>query len=138
MPLKKSWVESANAPDHPFPLNNLPYGVFSTPAHDPRCGVAIGDMILDMAAAEEAGLVDLTEYPLFDVPLWNEVMEEGPEVWAALRARLTQLLAQGSPDRAAVESLLVPMAGDICREVDITARRITIVPPEGLLEVNVT
>ena len=109
MPLKKSWVESANAPDHPFPLNNLPYGVFSTPAHDPRCGVAIGDMILDMAAAEEAGLVDLTEYPLFDVPFWNEVMEEGPEVWAALRARLTQLLAQGSKDRAAVEPLLVPM-----------------------------
>jgi len=33
--------------------------------------------------------------------------------------------------------ILVPMAGDICRDVDITARRITIVPPEGLLEVNV-
>ncbi len=33
--------------------------------------------------------------------------------------------------------ILVPMAGDICREVDITARRITIVPPEGLLDVNV-
>ena len=110
MPLKKSWVDSANAPDHPFPLNNLPYGVFSTPAHDPRCGVAIGDMILDMAAAEEAGLIDLTDAPLFDVPFWNEVMEEGPELWAALRARLTAMLAEGSPDRAAVEPLLVPMA----------------------------
>ncbi len=111
MPLMKSWVESANAPDHPFPLNNLPYGVFSTPAHDPRCGVAIGDMILDMAAAEEAGLVDLADYPLFDVPFWNEVMEEGPELWAALRARLIELLAEGSPDCTAVEPLLVPMAG---------------------------
>ena len=110
MPLKTSWVASANAPDHPFPLNNLPYGVFSTPAHDPRCGVAIGDMILDMAAAEEAGLIDLTDAPLFDVPFWNEVMEEGPELWAALRARLTAMLAEGSPDRAAVEPLLVPMA----------------------------
>ena len=111
MPLKTSWVASANAPDHPFPLNNLPYGVFSTPAHDPRCGVAIGDMILDMAAAEEAGLVRLADYPLFDVPFWNEVMEEGPDLWAALRARLTQMLAEGSKDRAAVEPLLVPMAG---------------------------
>ena len=32
MPLKKSWVTSANSADHPFPLNNLPYGVFSTTA----------------------------------------------------------------------------------------------------------
>ena len=30
MPLMRSWVDSANAPDCPFPLNNLPYGVFST------------------------------------------------------------------------------------------------------------
>jgi 16S rRNA processing protein RimM len=34
--------------------------------------------------------------------------------------------------------ILVPMAGDICREVDIASRRITIVPPDGLLEVNAT
>lgn len=32
--------------------------------------------------------------------------------------------------------ILVPLAGDICREVDIAARRIIIAPPEGLLEVN--
>lgn len=32
--------------------------------------------------------------------------------------------------------VLVPMAGEICREVDIAARRIVIAPPEGLLDVN--
>jgi fumarylacetoacetase len=111
MPLKKSWVDSANAPNHPFPLNNLPYGVFSTGDGDARCGVAIGDMILDMAAAEEAGLIGLADYPLFELPFWNELMEEGPAVWAALRDRLTALLADGSPDRAEVEPLLVPMDG---------------------------
>lgn len=110
MPLMKSWVESANAPNHPFPLNNLPYGVFSTEGTDPRPGVAIGDMILDMEAAEAEGVVTLSEYPLFDVPFWNEVMEEGPAVWAALRARLTSLLAEGSAERDRVEPLLVPMA----------------------------
>ena len=47
MSLMKSWVPSANAPDHPFPLNNLPYGVFSTAGTEERCGVAIGDMIFD-------------------------------------------------------------------------------------------
>lgn len=110
MSLKKSWVASANAPDHPFPLNNLPYGVFSTDALDPRCGVAIGDMIFDMQAAEESGLITLTELPLFDVPFWNELMEEGPAVWAALRARLTALLAEGAPDSDRVKSLLVAQA----------------------------
>ena len=42
MPLLKSWVVSANSANTPFPLNNLPYGVFSTPETEARCGVAIG------------------------------------------------------------------------------------------------
>ena len=109
MPLLKSWVTSANDAECPFPLNNLPYGVFSTDTLDPRCGVAIGDRILDMAAAEETGLITLSEAPLFDVPFWNELMEEGPETWAALRARLTALLSEGAAEQAAVEPLLVPM-----------------------------
>ncbi len=110
MPLTKSWIDSANDPAHPFPLNNLPYGVFSIGEDEPRCGVAIGDMILDMAAAEETGLIALADYPLFDVPFWNDLMAEGPAVWAALRARLTDLLADGADEREAVEDLLVPMA----------------------------
>ena len=110
MPLMKSWVASANDAAHPFPLNNLPYGVFSTGEEDPRCGVAIGDMILDMQAAEESGLIALTDEPLFEVPYWNDLMDEGPAVWAALRNRLTDLLAKGSADQAKVEALLVPMA----------------------------
>ena len=110
MPLKKSWVESANSPDCPFPLNNLPCGVFSTGEEEPRCGVAIGDQILDMAAAEEEGLVTLADVPMFDVPYWNDLMAEGPAVWAALRDRLTTLLGEGAEERAMVEPLLVPMA----------------------------
>jgi len=107
MSLLTSWVTSANTADAPFPLNNLPYGVFSTADSDPRCGVAIGDMILDVAAAEEAGLIALTETPLFDVPFWNEVMEEGPALWAALRARLTELLAEGAAEQAELSDMLV-------------------------------
>ncbi|WP_322866238.1 fumarylacetoacetase [Aquicoccus sp. G2-2] len=110
MTLQKSWVASANSAKHPFPLNNLPYGVFSTEALDPRCGVAIGDMIFDCQRAEEAGLISLTDDALFDVPFWNEVMEEGPELWAALRARLGQILADGSPDKARAEPFLVPQS----------------------------
>jgi fumarylacetoacetase len=113
MTLMTSWVTSANNADTPFPLNNLPYGVFTTDGLEPRCGVAIGDMILDMYAAEESGLIEITEEPVFDVPYWNDVMELGPEAWTALRTRLQQLLTEGSSEQAAVAPLLVPLADAI-------------------------
>jgi fumarylacetoacetase len=109
MTLLPSWVESANSAETHFPLNNLPYGVFSTNSLEARCGVAIGDMILDMAAMEEAGLVTLADDPVFDVPYWNDVMEMGPAAWAALRERLTALLKADAAEQAQVAPHLVPM-----------------------------
>ncbi|MFV2051402.1 fumarylacetoacetase [Aliiroseovarius sp. YM-037] len=113
--LLKSWVESANSPDTPFPLNNLPYGVFSVDEDEPRCGVAIGDMILDVAYLEEEGVIALDDEPALDLPFWNEVMELGPKKWAELRARLTDLLKEGgdhvlSSDADMRAQALVPMA----------------------------
>jgi fumarylacetoacetase len=94
MALMTSWVASANRAETPFPLNNLPYGVFSVGGDAPRCGVAIGDMILDLAAAEGAGLVTLQEGPAFDAPSWNKLMAMGPTVWADLRSQLMALLGE--------------------------------------------
>ena len=110
MPLLRSWVESANSPDAPFPLNNLPYGVFSAGSTTPRCGVAIGDMILDVAALEDRRLLALGSGPVFHVPAWNEVMKLGPAAWDGLRARLIELLAEGAAERDAVAPHLVPMS----------------------------
>jgi fumarylacetoacetase len=110
MTLLTSWVQSANNAQTPFPLNNLPYGVFSTPDSEPRCGVAIGDMILDLAAIEEAGFFDDLEGPLFDVTFWNEVMEQGPDVWCKLRAHLTSLLALGSSEHEPLKAHLIAQA----------------------------
>ncbi len=99
MALMKSWVESANAADCPFPLNNLPYGVFSNGEDEARCGVAIGDMILDVTLLEEEGVLVVDEDdPVFDLPFWNDFMEMGTEAWTALRARLTTLLTDGGDD----------------------------------------
>jgi fumarylacetoacetase len=110
MPLLRSWVKGANRADAEFPLNNLPCGVFSQGEDEPRCGVAIGDFVLDVAGLEEAGLLVLDGGPLLDVPFWNEVMEAGPAVWSALRAQLQALLAEGAAEREAVEEHLVPLA----------------------------
>jgi fumarylacetoacetase len=124
MTLIPSWVASANNADTPFPLNNLPYGVFTTNSLDARCGVAIGDMILDLYAMEEAGLIELAEDPVFDVPYWNDVMELGAEAWAALRERLHQLLADGASEQAAVAPHLIPMA-DARMELPIVVAEFT-------------
>ncbi|MFG6566173.1 fumarylacetoacetase [Sulfitobacter sp. 1A13679] len=109
MTLMTSWVESANSATTDFPLNNLPYGVFSTNRLEARCGVAIGDQIVDMAALEEERLITLAEEPVFDVPYWNDVMDLGPTAWASLRSRLIELLSADAPDQAAVAPHLVPM-----------------------------
>src|SRR5437762_9619308 len=57
---RQSWVASANGHAE-FPLQNLPFGVFSPPGSTvpdarPRGGIAIGDQIFDLHAALAAGL----------------------------------------------------------------------------------
>ena len=49
--LMRSWLDSANAPDTDFPLNNLPYGVLAVGGAG-HCATAIGDRILDLHALE--------------------------------------------------------------------------------------
>ncbi|MAI59329.1 MAG: fumarylacetoacetase [Rhodobacteraceae bacterium] len=110
MTLLKSWVCSANSSDTDFPLNNLPYGVFSTQETEPRCGVAIGNMIFDCQAAEEAGFINFDEGPIFDVPYWNEVMELGPDAWTKLRTRLVSLLTEGAVEQDTLSKMLTPMS----------------------------
>jgi len=101
--MERSWVSSANG-DTDFPIRNLPYGVFDDGA-GARCGVAIGDEILDVGAVDH-GL----DPALFAEPAWNAVMAAGPEVWVALRAKLVELLSD-ERHRKTVEPHLTPGAG---------------------------
>jgi len=57
-PKAQSWLESANAPDTDFPIQNLPFGVFwrHGTGGEARVGVAIGDRILDLAGLQCEGL----------------------------------------------------------------------------------
>lgn len=117
-----SWVESANSAHTPFPLNNLPYGVFSTQGTTPRCGVAIGDQILDVQALEAQGLIDTGG--AFSEPSWNAFMGQGKAAWAALRARLTEILSAGSANEAAAKPLLTAQA-DATLHMPITVAEYT-------------
>ncbi|MDF0601313.1 fumarylacetoacetase [Psychromarinibacter sp. C21-152] len=113
MPLMRSWVESANAPDTEFPLNNLPYGSFYDDPEDlPHCGVAIGDMILDLTQMEEDQVLDVPEEMemVFFSGVWNEFMAMGPAVWDAFRTLLVEMLREGAADAAVYRDYLVPQA----------------------------
>ncbi|MCO5162243.1 MAG: fumarylacetoacetase [Mesorhizobium sp.] len=107
--LLRSWIASANSETTDFPLNNLPYGVFSGGQETPRCGVAIGDLILDVTGLERAGLIGAPGAPDFQEPAWNTFMRRGPGAWRVFRARLTELLIEGSETQEVVAPFLVPM-----------------------------
>ncbi|MCC0081189.1 MAG: fumarylacetoacetase [Rhodobacter sp.] len=111
MSLIRSWVDTANDPTCPFPLNNLPCGVFSTAALSIRCGVAIGAFVLDVAGMEKAGLLAPGDGPLLNTPAWNPLMAAGPDVWDRLRRQLMGHLAEGSGTRDQVEPYLHPLDG---------------------------
>lgn len=88
----RSWVAAANEAGCDFPIQNLPYGVFSVDGQVPRCGVAIGNMILDLAECEARGLFDTKG--AFGQPVLNGFIEQGRETWDKTRATLTALLAE--------------------------------------------
>ena len=103
---RRSFVPGANTPGTDFPLQNLPFGVVRR-GNERRCAVAIGDHVLDLRAALDAGLVSGDELA---APALNPLMARGPDAASALRARLFALLVEGSPDQAAVGAALVPAA----------------------------
>ena len=91
-PDHKSWIDSANEPDQDFPIQNLPYGVFSTAQQPkPRVGVAIGDFILCLSTLARAGLLEVSG-DIFDQPGLNQFMKLGPEHWTRTRKTLSSLL----------------------------------------------
>lgn len=104
--LLRSWVESANSAQCPFPLNNLPYGVFIVTGQPAQCCVAIGDQALNLAAMELDGALS------FDRTLvtgsWNAFMALGPSAWAELRGLLIEMLAEGG--RTELSRYLIPLS----------------------------
>ena len=110
MTLIRSWLTAANDPACPFPLNNLPCGVFSTPGTAPRCGVAIGDQVLDVAGMEKAGLLHLADRPLLQAGAWNPLMEAGQTVWEKLRSALMGHLREGAETQDQLAAYLHPLS----------------------------
>ena len=111
-PARRSFVESANAPGNDFPIQNLPFGVFRPAAEQqPRVGVAIGDQILDVAAAGPSfkGLAAEAAAQACAASTLNHLMSLGPQAASALRLAVSRALSADGGDTG-LRRHLTPMA----------------------------
>jgi fumarylacetoacetase len=117
----RSWVDSANDPRGDFPIQNLPFTVFSH-GESPytRVGVAIGDQIADLQALSDAGLLDSVEPHVLlgckDGTI-NWLMAQSRPSIRTLREALSDALSASGPiagDRTMQQRVVLPM-----READL-------------------
>jgi fumarylacetoacetase len=120
-PRLESRVLSANGPTTDFPIQNLPLGAFRTAATErSRIGVAIGDLVLDLHGAAEAGLLPGDVDGACREASLNTLLSCGPGARRVLRRAVSSLLKKdGRPlperllrPRAEVEMLLPAAVGD--------------------------
>jgi fumarylacetoacetase len=111
-----SWIESANVPTTDFPIQNLPLGCYEA-GGAARPGVAIGDRILDLAAASpllglELPLRSAIERCAGEGAL-NALLALGRPALHTVRAALSDALRNGTPIadrlRSVGDAVLVPM-----------------------------
>ncbi len=95
----KSWIESANAPDTDFPIQNLPFCVFARACtyESVRVGVAIGDFVLDVYACYESCLFDDESFTVAvgtnNYCLDHSIMKKNQNLQSAFRRRLVEILS---------------------------------------------
>ncbi len=112
-PALRSWVTSANSGDTDFPIQNLPFGVFRRAgSHEHfRIGVAIGDQILDIHLAQQAGVfADVTNSALanaLNASNLNALMGLGNGVSSQVRLALSKALREGASAQEKLVGALV-------------------------------
>jgi fumarylacetoacetase len=108
----RSWVASANERNCDFPIQNLPFSVFRRGSGATfRGGVAIGNEVLDLAAAAATGLFKADAAIALEAaagPALNSLMQLGPRFSGALRVALFEGLREGSPLQSALQGCLTP------------------------------
>lgn len=94
-----SWIESANDASCDFPIQNLPFCVFSDPSGRHTVGVGIGDQILNLREISTAGVlgVDAEIQTAMQADALNALMALPAASRTGLRHALSALLAESTP-----------------------------------------
>jgi fumarylacetoacetase len=118
-PERRCWVASADR--HPdFPIQNLPFGVFTPPGGRPRGGIAIGDDIFDLAGALKLGLFNGLAARAAERACGttlNSFFALGHEARLALRRSVGDALDADGKNRTRIEGLRTELihSADDCR-----------------------
>jgi len=97
-PSLKSWLEISRESD--FPIQNLPFGIYSTKNKTKRVGVAIGNQILDLYQLLKLGYLDSLSFceHCFSNEYLNRMMGHGKLEIRELRNRISELLNVENPE----------------------------------------
>lgn len=91
-PAIKSWIEVNN--DSDFPIQNIPFGIFSPKGKSPRPATIIGDTVIDLSVLAEEGFFDdfiNEEYDAFFASSLNDLISLGKEFTSKLRKKISDL-----------------------------------------------
>jgi len=84
--------------DSDFPLENLPFGVFSPRGAEPRVGVALGDFVVDLSVLEAEKHISVAgQSSVFARDALNTFLALGRPAWQQVRKTLQTLLAADNP-----------------------------------------
>ena len=115
--MTQSWIEVAPASD--FPIENLPFGVFSIRGDAPRPGIAIGAQVLDLRALATSGMLDgACDRALLEGGTLNALF--AADGWRGVRARVGDLLrAGGDPALRDAPHCLLYAQNDVTMHVPV-------------------
>lgn len=88
-----SWI--SYEPQHPFPIQNLPYGVFLNADGQRHIATRVGDSVIDLHVLAAGHLFDSIPgvADALQKPFLNEFMDLGASAWRATRETLTRILS---------------------------------------------
>jgi len=97
-PKLKSWIPVPEGSD--FPIQNLPFGIYSLEGREPRAATIIGETVIDLFALSVSGYLYNTGISpdVFRSGSLNDFISLGKPFWRKLRENLVLLFGEGNTD----------------------------------------
>jgi fumarylacetoacetase len=104
-PSLRSWISVPEESD--FPIQNLPFGVFTTSGSTARVGTRIGDTVIDLSILAASGQLEVAGFTAedFSQEFLNPMMKKGKEATRRLRQALSDLFSTENQAAAINESI---------------------------------
>ena len=104
-PSLRSWISVPEGSD--FPIQNLPFGVFTISGSTARVGTRIGDTVIDLSILAESGQLHVDGFTAedFSQEFLNPMMKKGKEATRRLRQALSDLFSTENQAAALNESI---------------------------------